>query len=63
MDLAALDVAQALDLPGQVRDLLAGQDLAGAGLAAQPGRQVQRPAPVSAFYRDGLAGVEADADG
>ena len=42
--------------------LLAGQDLAGAGLCAQPCRQVQRAAAVAALDRQRLAGIEPDAD-
>ena len=41
---------------------MAGQHLARAGLAAQPRGQVERPAPIPALNRDGLAGVQPDAD-
>ena len=42
---------------------LAGQDLAGRRQPAQPGREVQRPAPIAALDGHGLAGVDPDPDG
>ena len=56
----SVDVPHAVDGPGQVDDLGRGQDLAGAGLAAQARRHVQRAASVPALDGDGLAGIEAD---
>jgi len=49
-----------LDPPGEVGDLLAGQDLARSGLAAQPRGQIERPAPIAALHGNGLSGVESD---
>ena len=57
-----IEVLQPLDLPGQVDHLVAGQHLTGAGLPAQPRREVERSSPIAAFDGDGLAGVQADAD-
>ena len=59
---ALVHVAHTVQPPGEVGDLSAGQDLAGAGLAAHPRREVEGAPAIPALHGDGLAGVEADAD-
>ena len=46
----------------EVDHALACEDLAGARLAAEPGRQVERAAPIAGLEMNCLPGVEADAD-
>ena len=58
----AVDVLEPLHLARKVDDCLADQHLAGRGQRAQPGRQVDRAAPVASLDRHRLAGVDADAD-
>ena len=62
LDLAAVAIADALDGAGEVDEPLAGQDLPGTGLPAQPRGEVQGPAAVAVVDRHRLAGVEPDPD-
>ena len=55
-------VPHAVDPPREVRDLPRREDLAGASLAAQAGREVQGASSISPLHLDRLAGVETDPD-
>jgi len=55
-----IDVSGVLDPAREMRDLAGGEDLPGASLTAEPGREVQRGAPVAPLDRNGLSGVEPD---
>ena len=56
------DLRHAVDAAGEVHDPLASQDFARPRHRAEPGRQVQRTAPISVLDPHGLARVEPDAD-
>ena len=60
LDRAAIDVGHAVDLPRQVRDFRAREDLAGTGLTAEAGGKVEGTASVAAPDRHGFARVQAD---
>ena len=57
---SSIDVGDTLDLPGEMRDRRAGEDLRRAGDPAEPRREVQRPTPVPTLDGHGLARVEPD---
>ncbi len=57
-----IDVRDAVDLPSEVRDRRAREDLRRAGDAAEPSGEVERPASVAAIDGHGLPGVQPDAD-
>ena len=61
-DRAPVDVRHTLDLPGQVDDLPAREDLCRARDRAEPGGQVQHAASEAAVDRHGFPGVQADPD-
>ena len=63
VQLAAIQVPNALDRAGEVNEVLTREDLARTGLGAEPGREVQRPAAVPALDRHRLTGVQADPHG
>ena len=63
VQLAAIQVPNALDRTGQVHEALTAEDLPGPGLAAEPGREVQSPAAEPALDRHRLTGVQPDPDG
>jgi hypothetical protein len=58
----AILVPRALDPPREVSHLAGGEDLAGASLAAEPGRQVQRRAPKATLDRNGFASIQPNAN-
>ncbi len=62
VDQAAVYVADATHRAREVDDLLAGQDLARGGLAAQARSEIDGAAAVALVDRHGLTGVEADPD-
>ena len=57
-----IELPDALDPPGEMDDLLAGEDLAGAGPRAEPGREVQRATSIAALDLHRFTGVESDPD-
>ena len=59
---AADAIRDTLGRSGEVNDPLAREDLTRPCARAEPGSRVERCAAVSAADRDGLAGIEADAD-
>ncbi len=63
MQLPAIDVGDAIERASEVNDALTAQDLAGAGLPAQPRREVQGPTPVSALDLNRLARIQPDPHG
>ena len=62
LDGASIDVGDTVHLPREMRDGRAREDLGGSGDAAQPRREVERPAAIAALDGDGLAGVQPDPD-
>ena len=63
VQLAAIQVSNALDRASQVNQALTAEDLAGTRLAAEPGREVQGPTAEPALDRHRLTGVQPDPDG
>ncbi len=63
MEFAAVEVGDALDRAREVNDGSAGEDLAGAGLGADQGREVHGVAAVPSVDLHGLPYVEPDPDG
>ncbi len=61
-DRSPVDVGDALDLPREVRDRRAREDLGRCGDAAETRREVERAAAVAVVDGDGLPGVEPDPD-
>ena len=61
-DRSAVDVGDALDLPREVRDRRAGEELGRRGDPAESSSQVERPAPVAVVDGHRLPRVQADPD-
>ena len=63
VQLAAIEVADAVNRASEVNDALTAQDLAGTGLPAQPRREVQCPTAEPALDLNRLAGIQPDPHG
>jgi hypothetical protein len=63
VQLAPIQVSNALDCSSQVNQGLTAQNLSGTGLAAQPGREVQGSTAIPALDRQRLTGIYPDPHG